>query len=206
MDKLTNLVQTFFHVFPDSYWEDLFKHRLHESNEMLELATNIFTDIFQFTHKPSDDHKTTQVLVFCTIPKISECWDTVLASYTVLIYKKFGKVYPPSTIANLILEVFVVGLKGIKGMFRPENIENFDRTVLEYLINVKEGNRGNKFFSDPEDCVVQILDAVEQFGIKSGTCNKGFYDGAKSSVKEILNKPEIKAGIQREIDQLFKTE
>jgi len=207
LTKLVNLVETFLQVFPDEYWSKLFKHRLQEDNEMNNLATCIFSDIFQYVHKPDPEHKTTQVLVFCVVPKISECWDTILASYCILLYHKFGFHYSPSQIANLILEVMVVGLKGkLNGMFQPEKIENFDRTVLEYLMQVKEGTRQNKFFSDPEGALCNILDMVEELGVKSGSCKRGFYDEAKKSITENLNKPEYKQALQQELDLLIESE
>jgi len=202
--KLTDLISKFFYVFPDAYWSKVLDLRLTEENEMTNVATSIFSDIFQPVHKPDPENKTTRVLIFCTVPKVSECWDTVLAFYCILLYHKFGFKYSPSQVANLILEVLVVGLKDkLKGLYHPENIENFDRTVLEYLMQTKEGTRTNKFFTDPEGTLTNILGVIEELGIRAGSCKKGFYDKARESAKEILNKPEIKSDLQEEINQLF---
>lgn len=161
---------------------------------------SMFADIFQATNQRNPDGKTVLVKIFCTIPKTSSCWDTVIAAYTVMMHEKGHTSFQPATATTALLSILSTNKDTL---FNPENIENFDSTVATYLAEITAGTRNNRFFHDPEWVILDIIDFLEELAINTGGGKKGILDSSRKSVTEILNRPGIKEAIQKEISDLF---
>lgn len=199
--KIQEIINLALRIFPNEYWKDVTERR--NKPEFVPSYNQTFCDVIQLKWKKVDGRA--NFIALCTIPCTPDHWDIVLAAI-LLSRPEFWK-----STQNICIQLIDYFKKENHGLLHHDNVQNFNRDCLEYLVQMAHGTRRNKFFTDPQGALINIYGDILDLSIKKlpeeteedFKKRKGeFKNKFDESVYKILNAPQHIGQFQEELKRL----